>query len=133
VASDFTSTKTSMWSGIKLNLKKAFFCSLVLIFLFSGVFIYGKYFHTIGEGYRTGLLQKFPHNGNLIKTYKGEMILNNVSDAGKQIVPVASGKFYFTITSDKLANQLDTIQGQLVTVHYQQKMVYYFGVANRYI
>ncbi len=83
------------------------------------MFIYGKYYYTYSDGYRAGLLQKFSHRGNIIKTYEGEMILSSV--ASNQNVAIASEKFYFSVTSKNLANQLDTIQGQMVIVHYQQK------------
>ena len=47
------------------------------------------------------------------------MILSSVT--GNQNVAIASEKFLFSVTSESLANQLDTIQGQMVIVHYEQK------------
>lgn len=108
-------------SGIKRVVKKLLIGLISLVFLFSGLFIYGKYFYTYSDGYRTGFLQKFSHKGELIKTYEGEMVLSNITATGKQVVMVSSEKFYFTVTDRNLANQLDTIQGQMVIVHYQQK------------
>jgi len=64
-------------------------------------------------------LQKFSHKGTIIKTYEGEIILSSVS-SNKNVV-LASEKFYFSVTNEKLAQKLDTIQGQMVIVHYQQK------------
>jgi hypothetical protein len=119
VGTDFTSTKSSTWSGIKRGMKRGIFMLIPLIFILSGIFIYGKYFSNSGDGYRTGLLQKFSHEGNLIKTYEGEIVLSNVT--GNTNIPPVTEKFYFSVTSKTLANQLDTIQGQMVTVHYQQK------------
>lgn len=111
--------ENSKWSGIKRSIKKIFFVFLTLIVIITGMFIYGKYFYTYSNGYRAGLLQKFSHKGNIIKTYEGEMILSSVT--GNQNVAIASEKFFFTVTDKNLANQLDTIQGQMVIVHYQQK------------
>ena len=85
----------------------------------AALFIYWKYFYTYSDGYRAGLLQKFSHKGNIFKTYEGEMILSSVSS--KRDVALASEKFYFSVISENLARQIDTIQGQLVIVHYQQK------------
>jgi hypothetical protein len=109
----------SKWSGIKRGVKRTFFVILTLFLVISAIFVYVKYFYTYSDGYRAGLLQKFSHKGNLIKTYEGEMILSSVT--GNSNVAIASEKFYFSVTDKKLADQLDTIQGQMVIVHYLQK------------
>jgi len=114
-----TSAKVSRWSELKRKIKKALFLFFTLIVIVAGIFIYWKYFYTYSNGYRAGLLQKFSHKGNIIKTYEGEMILSSVSS--NMNVVIASEKFYFSVTSNKLARQLDTIQGQMVIVHYRQK------------
>jgi len=114
-----TSAKVSKWSNTKRKMKRIFFSIIALIVIFFGLFVYGKYFYTFSDGYRAGLLQKFSHKGNLFKTYEGEMILSSVT--GNQNVAIASEKFLFSVTSESLANQLDTIQGQMVIVHYEQK------------
>jgi hypothetical protein len=113
------SSKTSRWSEIKRKIRKAFFLIVTLIIIITGIFIYWKYFYTYSNGYRAGLLQKFSHKGNIFKTYEGEMILSSVSSNNN--VAIASEKFYFSVTSKNLANQLDTIQGRMVIVHYKQK------------
>lgn len=117
--SNSTSLKNPKWTGIKLKIRKIFWGLLTLIVIIAGIFIYGKYFYTYSNGYRAGLLQKFSHKGNIIKTYEGEMILSSV--ASNMNVAIASEKFFFSVTDKNLANQLDTIQGQMVIVHYQQK------------
>ena len=117
--SNSSPTKFSRWSDIKRKTKKAFFLFITFIAIMIGVFTYWKYFYTYSNGYRAGLLQKFSHKGNIIKTYEGEMILSSVTSTMN--VAIASEKFYFSVTNEKLAQQLDTIQGQMVIVHYQQK------------
>lgn len=113
------SSKSSTWSGIKRKIKKIFFLSVFLILVFMGIFVYWKYFYTYSIGYRAGLLQKFSQKGNFFKTYEGEMILSSVTSNSN--IALASEKFYFSVTSKDLASQLDTIQGQMVIVHYRQK------------
>jgi hypothetical protein len=100
-------------------MRKFFFGIILLIVIISGPFIYVKYFYTYSEGYRAGLLQKFSKKGNLFKTYEGEMVLSSVK--GNQNVAIASEKFFFSVTDKNVANHLDTIQGQMVIVHYNQK------------
>jgi len=112
-------TKDSKWSAIKRKTKKVLFLLLTLIVIITTIVIYVKYFYTYSDGYRAGLLQKFSHKGNIIKTYEGEMILSSVSSNTN--VVLASEKFYFSVTNKNLAQKLDTIQGQMVIVHYKQK------------
>lgn len=113
------SANVTRWTRAKRKMRKFFLGIIVLIVIISGPFIYVKYFYTYSEGYRAGLLQKFSKKGNLFKTYEGEMILSSVT--GNQNVAIASEKFFFSVTDKNLANHLDTIQGQMVIVHYNQK------------
>ena len=87
--------------------------------IIGGTFIYWKYFYTYSEGYRAGLLQKFSSKGALFKTYEGEMILSSVSS--NRDVALASEKFLFSLTNKSLVRQFDTLQGDMVIVHYKQK------------
>lgn len=91
----------------------------LLIVLGFGIYAYWKYFFTYSSGNRYGLLQKFSHKGNLFKTYEGEMILSSVR--GNYNVPLASEKFYFSVVNKIVANQLMTMQGRYITVHYKEK------------
>ncbi|MGA3015372.1 MAG: hypothetical protein ABSD71_15215 [Bacteroidales bacterium] len=111
--------KESKRPGIKRKIKRVLFLFLTLILIIAGISIYWKYFYTYSDGYRAGLLQKFSHKGNIFKTYEGEMILSSVTSNTN--VALASEKFYFSVTRKNLAQQLDTIQGQMVIVHYLQK------------
>jgi hypothetical protein len=91
---------------------------LVFIAVFA-LFIWWNYYYTYSDGNRYGLLQKFSRRGNLFKTYEGELILSSVR--GNQNVPIASEKFYFTVTDDNVARKLSDLQGQGITVHYKEK------------
>jgi hypothetical protein len=101
------------------KIKRIFRLLIIFLILAAGIFIYGKYFYTYSDGYRAGLLQKFSHKGNIFKTYEGEIILSSVTSTNN--VALASEKFYFSVTDKVLAQQLDTLQGQFVIVHYRQK------------
>jgi hypothetical protein len=91
----------------------------LLIFLVLGGYFYWKYFFTYSSGNRFGLLQKFSHKGNIFKTYEGELILSSVR--GNANVPLASEKFFFSVTNKRVANQLMDLQGRNITVHYKEK------------
>jgi len=110
----FSFTKSPAWTGM---VRKTWI--LFLIVLIAGIFIYWKYFYTYSEGYRAGLLQKFSSKGTIVKTYEGEMILSSVTS--NREVAIASEKFLFTLTNKALVRQFDTLQGNMVIVHYKQK------------
>jgi hypothetical protein len=92
---------------------------LVLLILGLGIFIYWKYAFTYSSGNRYGLLQKFSQKGTLFKTYEGELILSSVR--GNLNVPIASEKFFFSVSDKDVAQQLMNMQGAQVTVHYKEK------------
>ena len=115
----FTNTKSLFWTGMVRKTTKILKWFLFLIVISGVIFIYWKYFYTYSEGYRAGLLQKFSSKGTLFKTYEGEMILSSISS--NRDVAIASDKFLFTLTNRDLVRQFDTIQGELVIVHYKQK------------
>jgi uncharacterized UPF0160 family protein len=116
---DSPNANTSAWSSMVKKLKKILKWVLALILIIGVIFIYWKYFYTYSEGYRAGLLQKFSSKGMIFKTYEGEMILSSVSSTNN--VALASEKFLFTMTNKNLVRQFDTLQGNMVIVHYKQK------------
>lgn len=107
----------SFFSGS--GIKKVIFTSLFLIILIIAGSVYWNYFFTYSEGYRSGLLQKFSYKGTIFKTYEGEMILSSVRTNNN--VAIASEKFEFSVSDKSIANMLDTLQGENVTLHYKQK------------
>ena len=114
-----STTKTSAGTRFVQKINKILKWGLYLILIFGAIFIYWKYFFTYSEGYRAGLLQKFSSKGMLFKTYEGEMILSSISST--RDVALASEKFLFTLTNKSLIRQFDTLQGNMVIVHYRQK------------
>jgi hypothetical protein len=119
MSQEIRSTKTSYWNRAVQRTKKILKWSVAILIIVLVIFIYWKYFYTYSEGYRAGLLQKFSSKGTIIKTYEGEMILSSVSSS--RDVALASEKFLFTLTNKTLVRKLDTIQGEMVIVHYRQK------------
>jgi hypothetical protein len=111
--------QSSFWSSVVKNTKKVIKWLLILIIIIGCIFIYWKYFFTYSEGYRAGLLQKFSNKGMLFKTYEGELILSSISS--DRNVTLASEKFQFSMINKSLIRQFDTLQGEMVIVHYKQK------------
>ena len=71
------------------------------------------------DGFRSGLLQKVSHKGNIFKTYEGELVQRSVVSTGG--VGIASEKFYFSVEEDSIAKRLQNFEGQNVKLHYKQK------------
>lgn len=71
------------------------------------------------NGERAGYVQKFSHKGFLCKTWEGEMVL--VSMPG-----TVAEKFYFTVRSDQVAQQINQSIGKRVSLVYDQ----HIGVPN---
>lgn len=92
---------------------------VVVLVIALAAFVYWKYFFTFSEGYRAGLLQKFSRKGTFFKTYEGEMILSSVQS--RSDIALASEKFFFSVADEKIANDLNQIQGEYIVVHYIEK------------
>lgn len=93
--------------------------ALLVLFLATFLFVWWRYYYTYSDGNRFGLLQKFSRRGAMFKTYEGEMILSSVK--GNANVPIASEKFFFSVTDEGVAQQLNNLQGHNITVHYKEK------------
>ena len=93
---------------------------MVLIFiLFLSGYIYWNYYYTYSDGSRAGLLQKFSRKGNIFKTYEGEMILSSVQSNAN--VPLASEKFFFSVSNPQVASEISALQGDFIVVYYKEK------------
>lgn len=115
----FSFTKSEAWAARVRKTKRVFRWLIFFVILLLAGIIYWKYFYTYSEGYRAGLLQKFSHKGLFFKTYEGEMILSSVSS--NRDVALASEKFQFTVINKAIIREFDTLQGEMVIVHYRQK------------
>jgi hypothetical protein len=113
-------TETDLkWSVVKGRIKKILYLIILLLIVLMAFLIYWKYFYTHSEGYRSGVLHKFSHKGNIFTTYEGELFLRSLP--AKMNVAVSPEKFNFTVIHKTIAQQLDSMQGQMVIVHYKQK------------
>ena len=93
------------------------FVFILLVILLS--FGYWKYYYTYSDGYRSGLLQKLSHKGNVFKTYEGELVQRSIVSTGN--VGIASEKFYFSVSIDSVAKAMQNFEGKNVRLHYKQK------------
>ena len=86
---------------------------LVLLLLLLAFLIYWFYINPYGNGERKGRLIKITHKGNIFKTDEGELWLSC-----RQMVNPE--KFFFSVTSDSIANVLKNMQDECVQLTYIQ-------------
>lgn len=98
---------------------KFIFITLVIFIVVGGGIFYWKYYYTYSDGFRSGMLQKLSHKGNLMKTYEGELVLSSISSTNN--VALASEKFFFSVASDSVAKKMMDYEGKKVKLHYEQK------------
>lgn len=65
------------------------------------------------SGERAGFVQKISKKGWLCKTWEGELAMVAMPGAAPE-------KFYFTVRDDAVAEKLNTLSGQRVSVDYEQ-------------
>lgn len=103
--------------GGKLRKFTQWFVLILLLILI--VLGYWKYFSTYSDGYRSGLLQKLSHKGNIFKTYEGELVQRSIVSTNN--VGIASEKFYFSVAIDSVAKYMENLEGRNVKLHYKEK------------
>ena len=93
---------------------KRFTRSLIVILILGLIFsIYWFFFNKYSDGERTGVLIKISRKGNIFKTNEGEMWLSCRQMTNPE-------KFYFSISSDSIANVLKGLQDECVQLTYNQ-------------
>lgn len=92
--------------------------SIILVLVIAG-FIYYRYFFVFGEGVKAGELNYIVKKGYIFKTNEGRLIQTGIrSGAGQG--SISSNEFMFSITDQRIANQLETSGGKFVQLHYKE-------------
>lgn len=110
---------TQNYQKKKRGCGKYFFMALLIFIVIGAGIFYWKYYYTYSDGYRSGMLQKLSHKGNLMKTYEGELVLSSIASTNN--VALASEKFFFSVASDSVAKKMMNYEGKRVKLHYEQK------------
>jgi hypothetical protein len=105
-----TPAKTSGFSFGKFMLSLLLIV-LAVVALYFAVVLNWSY----SSGERAGWVQKFSKKGWLCKTWEGEIALVSMPGA----IPE---KFEFTVTDEAVAEQINRVMGQRVSLHYEQKV-----------
>ncbi len=91
--------------------------TLIILILLAGTFYY-RYYFVFGEGVKAGQLNYFVKKGYMFKTYEGKMIQSGIKTqvAGN----IASNEFMFSVTSESVAQKLNTNAGSFLELHYRE-------------
>jgi hypothetical protein len=92
----------------------------VLLFVLSliGLFVYFNY--TYSEGSRAGMLMKFSNKGFVFKTYEGELNLGGINPLPGNTI--ANNIWKFSVKNDSIAELLKSKEGQMLRLHYKEKV-----------
>ncbi|MBB5634732.1 flagellar basal body-associated protein FliL [Pedobacter cryoconitis] len=99
--------------------KGKFWTILILfVILFVAGFTYYRYFFVFGEGVKAGQLNYFVKKGYIFKTNEGRLIQTGIRSQAPG--NIASNEFMFSVTNDRVAEQLSRNAGSNIEVHYKE-------------
>ncbi len=90
---------------------------IVLILILGGMFYY-RYYFVFGDGAKAGTMNYFVHKGYLFKTYEGRLIQTGIK--GSSASAIQSNEFSFSVTDQKVADQLSKSTGAFLELHYKE-------------
>jgi hypothetical protein len=94
---------------------------IIVILLLAGAgFCYYKYLWVFSDGTKTGELNSVTYTGYIWKTYEGEMILSGYGNKSASGGAVQSKIFKFSVADKAVAEELQQLTGQRVTVHFKE-------------
>lgn len=100
-----------------MNKRKIIWTFFTVLIVALVAFIYWRYYFVFAEGTKAGQLNTFQRKGMLFKTYEGKIIQSGFR------ANVQSNEFDFSVTDEKVAQQLLNSSGREVELHYKR----YFG------
>jgi len=89
----------------------------IIVLVLGGIFFY-KYYFVFGQGVKAGELNYFVQKGYVFKTYEGKLIQSGYR--GKVAGTIQSNEFEFSVSSERIAQQLMTASGKSVELHYKE-------------
>jgi hypothetical protein len=91
---------------------------LIILIGFAAMYFYFNF--TYSEGSHAGLLLKFSQNGYVFKTYEGEINMGGINPLPGNTI--ANNIWKFSVKDDSIANILKQKEGQLLRLHYKEKI-----------
>ncbi len=103
---------------VKFFKKVLLFFVLLFVLALTGLYFYFNY--TYSEGSRAGMLMKFSNKGYVFKTYEGELNLGGINPLPGNTI--ANNIWKFSVKNDSIAKLLQSKEGQMLRLHYKEKV-----------
>lgn len=97
--------------------KFVFIIVTAILIILAAIFFY-RYYFVFGRGTKSGELNFFVQKGYVWKTYEGKLIQTGFKP--QNLGGVQSNEFQFSVTSEKVAQQLMSASGKLLELHYKE-------------
>ncbi|PSL48841.1 hypothetical protein CLV51_101169 [Chitinophaga niastensis] len=94
------------------------FIVVAIILVILGGTVFYKFYFVFGQGVKAGELNYFVQKGYVFKTYEGKLIQTGYK--GQAAGTIQSNEFQFSVTSERIAQQLMTSSGKTVELHYKE-------------
>ena len=91
---------------------------ILLLLLLGAGYVYWKFFFVFGEGAKAGELNFLVKKGYIFKTYEGKLIQSGIRSKAPNTIQ--SYDFDFSVTDERIAEQLLVNEGKLVNLHYKE-------------
>lgn len=100
-----------------MKIKTRLILLFIVLLLLAGFFYYRFYF-VFGEGAKAGTMNYFVKKGYVFKTYEGRLIQNGIRTQTQG--NITSNEFMFSVTNEKVAQQLNNNAGSYLELHYKE-------------
>jgi hypothetical protein len=94
---------------------KKLLISLAVLVGLTALYFWAAFSWSYSSGERAGWVQKLSRKGWICKTWEGELAMVSMPGAAPE-------KFYFTITDDAVAEQVNKLMGRRASLHYEEKV-----------
>jgi hypothetical protein len=98
--------------------KKLKFIIISVIAVILIITVYYRYFFVFGDGTKAGTMNYFVHKGYVFKTYEGRLIQTGIRTQVQG--SIQSNEFMFSVTNQKVADQLNKNAGAFLELHYKE-------------
>ncbi len=97
--------------------KIAIIAGIAVVVILAGIYYY-RYHYVFGDGTKAGTMNYFVHKGYLFKTYEGRLIQAGIRTPAQG--NIQSNEFMFSVTDEKVAEQLNKSAGAYLELHYKE-------------
>ncbi|SEA10335.1 hypothetical protein SAMN05192529_10853 [Arachidicoccus rhizosphaerae] len=99
-------------------MKKFVTITILILVVFTGLFVYVKYYYVFATGVKSGVLNYAVYKGNVFKTYEGKLIQQGFGRQNNG--SFQSYEFTFSVDDPVIFQQLERNSGKVFDLHYKE-------------